>query len=212
MSIDTNQDLGASEAQSPASVKRSRAGTRGHKPDGTPWLHPMTFRASAQDRDRIEKRAAKAGLPVSTYVRQSALKTRIVNAKGPLSLSAADLALVQAISAVGITLAKELPRVGKPHALPDNLAAATTQLSQVLDDARTMIRSRDLGEAERLRLIGSFGQIANNLNQQTRALNTIVKRKLDKGRLPTRDIAVTLDKIAALLPAITAILGDSEQT
>ena len=142
MSVDTIQDLGSSEAQSPGSVKPNRAGTRGHKTDGTPWLHPMTFRASAQDRDRIEKRAAKAGLPLSTYVRQSALKTRIVNAKGQSSLTAADLALVQAMSAVGITLAKELPRVGKPHALPHNLAEATTQLSQVLDELRTMIRSR----------------------------------------------------------------------
>lgn len=212
MSIETILDSGASETQIAFSVKRSRAGTRGHKPDGTPWLHPITFRASAHDRDRIEKRAAKAGLPVSAYVRQSSLKTRIVGAKGPISLSAADIALVQAISAVGITLAKELPRVGKPRALPTNLAAAATKLEHVLDEARTMIRSRDEAEAERLRLIGSFGQIANNLNQQTRALNSIVKRKLDKGRLPTRDIAVTLDKIAALLPAITAILGDSEPT
>lgn len=214
MSADTTPASGDAGAPNPAdaTVPRtpSRAGTRGHKPDGTPWLHPITFRASAQDRDRIEKRAAKAGLPVSAYVRQSSLKTRITNTRPAADTTLADIALVQAISQVGITLAKELPRVAKPHALPDSLAAAAGKLNAVLDEVRRLVAARDAAEARRQAVIASLGHVASNLNQQTRALNSIAKRRIASPKLPLTAIAHTHAAIASLLPMLKDIIGEDD--
>lgn len=188
--------------------KRLRRFTgRPANPPGTSRTRVLAVKLSDQDRHRIEQRALKAGLGVSTYVREAALKARVVPARNTAALTLAEMAQIAQLQEIAVTIAREAPRLGRAGGLPPEVAQAFARLTALTDLITNEAAARDRADAHRQRIITELTSIGRNLNQITRAVNAIARQRGSlHDALPPFTRAVLAD-IAALIERLVPILG-----
>ncbi len=198
----------APETPDPTGLKRHAPprGFTGRKPfgDGTARTRALTIKISEHDRHTIEQRAARAAMPVTTYCREAALKARVVRGRPPNAPTLADMAQIAQLSDIGQTIAQHAGRLGGRAALPAPALDAFHKLDRLLGLMTDAVEARDKAEAHRQQLVAELTHVGRNLNQITRAVNTLNKRRADTAPLPPA-MAATLKEIAALLSRIEVL-------
>ncbi|MGE8944050.1 plasmid mobilization protein [Leptospira interrogans] len=176
-------------------------------PPGAARTSALTVKVSDQDRHRIEQRALKAGLGVSTYVREAALKARVVPSRHSQSLSLAEIAQITQLNEVAVTIAREANRLNRPSALSPEVKEAFDKLSGLIDMMTDQVAARDRADALRQRMIAELNHIGRNLNQITRGVNAIARRRgtLDEALPPyTRAVLADIADLISRLPLDTS--------
>ncbi len=210
----------APEKSDPTGLKRQAPprGFTGRKPfgDGTARTRALTIKISDHDRHTIEQRAARAAMPVTTYCREAALKARVVRGRPPNAPTLSDMAQIAQLSDIGQTIAQQAGRLGGRAALPAPALDAFHKLDRLLGIMTDAVEARDKAEAHRQQLVTELVHVGRNLNQITRAVNTMNRRRADTAPLPPAT-AATLKEIAALLSRIEVLTprldsGDAEAT
>lgn len=208
----------APDKTDPTGLKRQvpPRGFTGRKPfgDGTARTRALTIKISEHDRHTIEQRAARAAMPVTTYCREAALKARVVRGRPPGAPTLSDMAQIAQLSDIGQTIAQHAARLGGRAALPAPALDAFHKLDRLLGMMTDAVEARDKAEAYRQQLLTELVHVGRNLNQITRAVNTMNKRRADTAPLPPamsatlKDIAALLSRIEVLTPRLDA--GDAE--
>src|SRR5690606_34734646 len=128
----------------------------------------LTIKLSDQDRHRIEQRALKAGIGLSTYVREAALKARVTPARHATAITVAEMAQIAQLNAIAVTIAREANRLGRPGSLSPAVNDAFAQLTGLIDLVTNQAAARDRADAQRQRMLAELNSIGRNLNQITR--------------------------------------------
>ena len=91
------------------------------------------IRVTVAERERVEEKAAAAGMTVTQYIRRAVLKTRIAPKRG-----STDQALLVELNRVGTNLNQIARRVNAgrnlPSDFPDVLAEVSAAVKKVLSD------------------------------------------------------------------------------
>ncbi|OJU28800.1 MAG: hypothetical protein BGN89_07775 [Alphaproteobacteria bacterium 64-6] len=183
----------------PSGKRQRRFTGRPPAPPGVARTLPVTVKLSDQDRHRIEQRALKAGLPITTYMREAALKARVTPPRGAGQMTLAEMAEIAQLHELAVIIAREANRLSRPGALPASALEAFDKLTQLTSLVTDRAAARDREDAHRQRIIAELGHIGRNLNQIARGVNAIVRRRgtVDEA-LPPFTRAVLAD-IASLL-------------
>lgn len=174
---------------------RPARGFTGRKP--LPHGHARTtalpIKVSIVERHRLEQRALDAGMPLGTFVRQAALGTQVARA-----VSVADMTYIAQLNDITLVIAAEASKLGKGERLPAEALAAFTAVTSLSDKLMTQLSAADEAQATQQRLAAELAHVGRNLNQISRAVNTMAKRRDGDTELPPYTRAVLAD-IAALL-------------
>lgn len=183
---------------------RPPRGFTGRKPlpYGRARTTSMTIKVSDEDRHRIEQRAIKAGMAPATFVREAALKARVANARPSTAPSLAEMAQITQLNDIALVITREAGKLAKPASLPAATLEAFAKLSRLLDTLMAQAEARDREEAHRQKVAAELAHIGRNLNQITRAVNTMAKRRDGDTALPpyTRTVLADIDRLFAQIP------------
>lgn len=187
------------------SIKPPR-GYTGRKPmtDGSARTSVLAIKISDHDRHRIEQRALKAGLPVATYVREAALKARVTGGRSHAAPSLAEMAQIAQLNEVALAITREANRLSRPSALPQTVLDAFARINRLTEVLMGQAELRDRAGVQQHKIASELAHIGRNLNQITRAVNSMARRRDGDTTLPPgtdkvlRDISHMLDRIGPI--------------
>lgn len=185
----------------PAGLKSHRParGFTGRKP--LPHGHARTtalpIKVSIVERHQLEQRALDAGLPLGTFVRQAALGTGVGRAA-----AVADMMHIAQLNDIALVIAAAAAKLGKSECLPAEALAAFTAVANLSDRLMAQISAADETRATQQRLAAELAHVGRNLNQISRAVNTMAKRRDGDTALPpyTRTVLADIAALLARLP------------
>lgn len=184
-------------ASDPTGLKSHRppASYTGRKPlpHGRARTNVLSIKVSIVERHQLEQRALDAGIPLTSFVRQAALGTQVTRAA-----SIADMTHIAQLNDIALVIAAEAAKLGKGERLPAEALAAFTAVANLSDRLMAQISAADETQAAQQRLAAELAHVGRNLNQITRAVNTMAKRRDGDTALPPYTRAVLAD-IAALM-------------
>lgn len=186
-------------ALEPSGKRQRRFTGRPPAPPGVARTAPVSVKLSDQDRHRIEQRALKAGLPLTTFMREAALRARVTPPRGAGQMTLAEMAEIAQLNEVAVIIAREANRLTRPGSLPPAALEAFGKLTELTSLVTDRAAARHREDAHRQRIMAELGHIGRNLNQIARGVNAIARRRgTVHEALPPFTRAVLAD-IAALI-------------
>lgn len=161
----------------PSGKRQRRFTGRPAAPPGVARTLPVTVKLSDQDRHRIEQRALKAGLPITTYMREAALRARVTPPRDASQMTLAEMAEIAQLNEVAVIIAREANRLTRPGPLPAEALEAFDKLSQLTSLITDRAAARDRADAHRQKILAELAHIGRNLNQIARGVNAIARRR-----------------------------------
>ena len=176
------------------------AGYTGRKPlpHGRARTSVLSIKVSILERHQLEQRALDAGMRLTSFVRQAALGVQVTRAA-----SIADMTHIAQLNDIALVIAAEAAKLGRGERLPAEALAAFTAVTDLSDRLMAQLDAADNAQAAQQRLAAELAHVGRNLNQITRAVNTIAKRRDGDTALPpyTRGVLADIAALMARLPS-----------